>query len=60
MDTALYIKMLTDKSILNLKKLKYKYPEANMQEFFTLLKSIAFETIPLPILLVTTLYFSCI
>lgn len=33
MDAALFTKMLSDKSVLDLKKLGYKYPQADMGEF---------------------------
>lgn len=37
MDAALFAKMLSDKSILDLKKLCYKYPQADLKEFVALL-----------------------
>ncbi len=48
MDAALYAKMLSDKNITDFKKLKYKYPDADMPEFFGLLKLSAYKTISLP------------
>lgn len=48
MDAALFTKMLTDKSIIDLKKLGYKYAEADMSEFIKLLKDSIYK--PLPIL----------
>ena len=39
MEAALFAKMLSDPSILDLKKLSYKYPQADMQEFVGLLKA---------------------
>ena len=33
MDAALFTKMLSDKSVTDFKKLKYKYPEADLREF---------------------------
>lgn len=39
MDAALFTKMLSDKSVLDLKKLGYKYPQADMGEFVSLLKT---------------------
>ena len=39
MDAALFTKMLSDKSVLDLKKLGYKYPQADMGEFVSLLKN---------------------
>lgn len=48
MDAALYAKMLSDKSVLDLKKLKYKFPEADMGEFIALLKSNVYQAIPIP------------
>ena len=39
MDAGLFAKMLSDKSIIDLKKLGYKYPQADLQEFVALLDS---------------------
>lgn len=47
MDAALFTKMLSDKSVTDLKKLKYKYPEADLQEFLELLRSCAYKPLPL-------------
>ena len=33
MDAELFANMLSDKSILDLKKLRYRYPQADMKEF---------------------------
>ena len=37
MDAELFANMLSDKSILDLKKLRYRYPQADMKEFVALL-----------------------
>lgn len=47
MDAALYAKMLSDKSVTDLKKLKYKYPEADTGEFVALLKTNVYKSLPL-------------
>ena len=47
MDAALFTKMLSDKSVLDLKKLGYKYPQADMGEFVSLLKSGFYHPLPL-------------
>ena len=39
MDASLFAKMLSDKSIIDLKKLGYKYPQADLKEFVALLGS---------------------
>ena len=36
MDAGLFTKMLSDKSVTDLKKLKYKYPQADLAEFVSL------------------------
>lgn len=48
MDAALYAKILSDKSITDLKKIKYKFPDADIKELITLLKSSVYKTIPIP------------
>lgn len=47
MDAALFTKMLSDKSVLDLKKLGYKYPQADMGEFVSLLKNGFYHPLPL-------------
>ena len=47
MDAGLFIKMLSDKRILDLKKLGYKYPQADMKEFVSLLQVGSYKTLPL-------------
>ena len=47
MDALLFTKMLSDKSVTDLKKLGYKYPEANMQEFVALLQNGFYTSLPL-------------
>ena len=48
MDASLFAKMLSDPSITDFKKLHYKYPTADMSEFFTLLKDTVYTQLPLP------------
>lgn len=49
MDAALFAKLLSDKDGLDLKKLRYKYPRADIGEFVSLLQSSGFyESLPLP------------
>ena len=47
MDAGLFARMLSDKSIIDLKKLGYKYPQADMKEFVALLVSGFYKTLPL-------------
>ena len=47
MEAALFAKMLSDQYLTNLKKLGYKYPQADMKEFVTLLKTGFYKTLPL-------------
>lgn len=47
MEAILFAQMLSDKSSLNLKKLGYKYPQADIQEYITLLKNGFYKSIPL-------------
>lgn len=47
MDASLFAKMLSDKSITDLKKLGYKYPKADLQEFMALLKENFYHELPL-------------
>jgi len=47
MEAALYAKILSEKSILNLKKLKYKYPNMDIAELITVLKNSAYKTLPI-------------
>ena len=47
MDAALFTKMLSDKSVLDSKKLGYKYPQADMGEFVSLLKNGFYHPLPL-------------
>ena len=39
MEAALFAKMMSDKSVTDLKKLGYKYPQADIAEFIGLLKT---------------------
>ena len=48
MDAALFAKMLSDKNVLDLKKLHYKYPQADLAEFIALLQDGFYKTVPLP------------
>lgn len=47
MDAALYAKILSDKSITDLKKIKYKFPDIDIKEFIALLKSSVYKTMPI-------------
>lgn len=47
MDAGLFARMLSDKSIIDLKKLGYKYPQADMKKFVALLGSGFYKTLPL-------------
>lgn len=47
MDATLFTQMISDKKVTNLKKLEYKYPQANLQEFISLLKSGFYKYLPL-------------
>mgnify|MGYP004664802665 FL=1 len=47
MDAALFTKMLSDKSVLDLRKLGYKFPTADMREFIGLLKNGFYHLLPL-------------
>lgn len=47
MDAALFMKMLSDKRLMDLKKLKYKYPQADLDEFISLLKNGFYQPLPL-------------
>ena len=47
MDAALFAKMLSDKKLTDLKKLSYRYPQADIQEFVLLLKNGFYKELPL-------------
>ena len=47
MDASLFTKMLSDKSVTDLKKLGYKYPQADIKEFVELLDTGFYKTLPL-------------
>ena len=47
MDAALFTKMLSDKSVLDLRKLGYKFPKADIKEFTELLKNGFYHSLPL-------------
>ena len=47
MDAALFTQMLSDRYVTNLKKLEYKYPQADLQEFISLLKSGFYKAVSL-------------
>ena len=47
MDAGLFARMLSDKSIIDLKKLGYKYPQADLKEFVELLDSGFYKPLPL-------------
>ena len=48
MDAVLYAKILSDKSITDLKKIKYKFPDVDMNELIALLKSSVYKTMTIP------------
>lgn len=48
MEAVLFAKMLSDPNITDLKKLHYKYPSADMDEFVRLLKETVYVSLPLP------------
>lgn len=43
----MFAKMLSDKSIIDLKKLGYKYPQADLKEFAALLGNGFYKPLPL-------------
>ena len=47
MDATLYAKILSDKSITDLKKLQYRFPDADMKELIELLKTSVYKTMPI-------------
>lgn len=47
MDAALFTKLLSDKNVTDLKKLHYKYPQADIGEFVALLKNGFYRPLPL-------------
>ena len=47
MDAALFAKMLSDPMLVHLKKLKYKYPQADLSEFIALLQDGFYRSLPL-------------
>ena len=47
MDAAVFAKLLSDKRLIDLKKLGYKYPQADLQEFIDLLKNGFYKLLPL-------------
>lgn len=47
MDAALFTKMLSDQKLTDLKKLSYKYPQADIAEFIQLLKNGFYKSLPL-------------
>lgn len=47
MDAALYAKILSDKSIIDLKKIKNKFPDVDIKELIVLLKSSVYKTMPI-------------
>ena len=47
MDAMLFTQMLSDKRLTNLRKLKYKYPQADMAEFVSLLGNGFYSPLPL-------------
>lgn len=47
MDATLFAKMLSDPMLVHLKKLKYKYPQADLSEFIALLQDGFYRSLPL-------------
>lgn len=47
MDAALYAKILSDKNITDLKKVKYQYPDADMKELIELLRVSVYKNLPI-------------
>lgn len=47
MDAALFTKMLSDPMLVHLKKLKYKYPQADLSEFIAILQDGFYRSLPL-------------
>jgi len=47
MDAALYVRILSDKSILDLKKLKYKYPGLDIMALVDLFRAGVYKTLPI-------------
>ena len=47
MDAALFARILSDKSVIDLKKLGYKYPDMDMNEFLELLRSSVYKPLPI-------------
>ena len=47
MDATLYVKILSDKNILDLKKLTYKYPRLDIKALVDLFRASIYKTIPL-------------
>ena len=47
MDAALYIQILSGKSITDLKKIKYKFPDVDMKELIELLKASVYKAMPI-------------
>ena len=45
MDASLYAEILSDKNIIDLKKIGYKYPDADMKELIKLFKSSVYKTL---------------
>ena len=46
MDAALYTKILSDKNIIDLRKLIFKYPQADINELIELFASSVYKTLP--------------
>ena len=47
MDAALFAKILSDKSVTDLKKLKYKYPDMDIKELLELFKATVHKPLPI-------------
>ncbi len=48
MEAAVYVKILSDKCIIDMNKLKYKYPDIDMKELVELFKASIYKNIPIP------------
>ena len=47
MDAALYAKIMADKSLIDLKKIHYKYPDVDLAELITLFKASVYKSLPI-------------
>lgn len=47
MDALLYVRILSDKSIMNLTEIKCNFPDTDIGELIALLKSSVYKTMPI-------------